>query len=110
MITRGRPRAGIVRRATQAVFGITLGRLLKWALVVAFIGAIVAVVGFACKQPRTPSTFELTTESARHIGWEGRRGDQRCEAAMSDAVKKCISANVTAQSAADGEQASCILA
>jgi cytochrome c5 len=46
MITRGKPRAGGIRGAMQAFFGITLGRLLKWCLLLALIFVVVGVVGF----------------------------------------------------------------
>ena len=37
---------GPLRRALNAMLGVTLGRLLKWALVAAAIGVILAIVGF----------------------------------------------------------------
>jgi hypothetical protein len=43
MRTRAKPRAGIVR----SILDITLGRLLKWAFMLALIGVVLAAVGFA---------------------------------------------------------------
>jgi hypothetical protein len=40
------PRRGFLRRALDRLFGITLGRLLKWAAVLAVIGLVLAVIGF----------------------------------------------------------------
>ncbi len=43
MITRGKPRGGVVR----SILDITVGRLLKWIVVLALIGVVLAVIGFA---------------------------------------------------------------
>ena len=40
------PQGGPLRRMLDRIFGITLGRLLKWTLVLALIAAILAVIGF----------------------------------------------------------------
>jgi len=39
-------RGGPLRRILNAVFGVTLGRLLKWTLIAAVIAAVVGVIGF----------------------------------------------------------------
>lgn len=39
-------RSGLLRRGLNAVLGVTLGRLLKWALIAAAVVAVVAVVAF----------------------------------------------------------------